>query len=93
MLKGSGLIGQWMLGCQTAIFIAMAEYGFILYWTKFKRPKKVAQEGQVGQFYGISSDLINENVKSLDGWFLIIMPFLFVLFNIYFWIKVTYLSE
>ena len=74
-------MGQWMLGCQTFIFIAMAEYGCILFLQKFKLR-------------------INDNdnyefvlkMRSLDAWFLLLTPFLFLLFCVIFWIRISYLN-
>ncbi len=79
------------------IFMAMLEYGLILYMVKFKghlwlnristaiKPKEV-------KFVGSKTCLdVHSMCKKLDGWCLIVMPLIFLLFNIWFWIRITYL--
>ena len=69
-----------MIGCQSMIFIAMLEYGYILYQVKFKN--KISKNNMEGL------DLIEIKINALDGYFLILMPFLFIIFNVIFWTRV-----
>ena len=69
-----------MIGCQSMIFIAMLEYGYILYQVKFKN--KISKNNMEGL------DLIEIKINALDGYFFILMPFLFIIFNVIFWTRV-----
>ena len=88
-LQGSGLIGQWLIGCQSFIFIAMAEYGYILFTMKFKTDNVITDYLQEK----VSTLELTQKIRKLDAFFVILMPVLFLIFNIVFWTRISYLTH
>ena len=69
-----------MIGCQSFIFVAMFEYGFVLFLAKFIFLEDIAPRN------------LQEWIRKIDGLCLILMPILFLIFNIVFWLKVSHLD-
>ena len=69
-----------MIGCQTFIFVAMFEYGFVLFVAKFIFYEENAPRR------------LQELIRKIDGLCLILMPSLFLIFNIVFWVRISYLD-
>ena len=70
-----------MIGCQSFVFVAMLEYGFVLFLAKFINTEDLV------------SRKLQVFIRKIDGWFLILMPCFFVIFNSVFWMKVSYLDN
>ena len=84
--RNFGVIEIWMIGCQFSVFMAMAEYAVILYMMKRihdgeceKRQKTQLKEKCCKQ----------QMYKSWDNYCMVILPILFVIFNLTFWVYVT----
>ncbi len=73
-----GLMAIYMLGCEITVSEAMAEYGFLLYRSKFTKTV-------------VSPDPKMETKPkiNLDKHCLVIIPVLFAIFNLCFWTFVT----
>ena len=75
-----------MVGCQVIIFIALFEYGFLLYRIKFHIDKpNVVKQGPSRMPSGNTRNEEIQQLKKLDWYFLIVVPIIFLIFNLVFW--------
>ena len=75
-----------MIDCQILIFTAILKYGYVLFLVKF-RTRMVEDRTE------ISNPKLHEKIRKLDGAFMVLMPLCFLLFNMIFWIQVSYLNK
>ena len=75
-----------MIGCQILIITDMLEYGYVLFLVKF-HTRMVEDRTE------ISNQKKKKKIRKLDGAFMVLMPLCFLLFNMIFWIQVSYLNK
>ena len=88
-------IEVWLICCIFFILIALIEFGIVLYMVKNKRKLK-EREGRkhklTVQAWSNQKDLKicepttqSEVIEKVDGFCLVVLPFLFAIFNIIYW--------
>jgi hypothetical protein len=80
--RSFGFIELWIVGCQSCILFAMTEYGIILYQIKSEH-ETGCQKYKKKLYRGICCK--NRRFESWDHTCLLVIPTVFVLFNILFW--------
>ena len=72
--RGFSYIEIWTVGTQSTIVFAIFEYGIILAWKKYSNTAKVD-----------SNFIIDQKIKTIDLFSLIISIVFFVIFNVFYW--------
>ena len=84
-------MGIWMVLCHNMVFIAMLQYGYILYQVKFNN--KINVINHTDNEIKSNQSSLDDKILNLDKYFLIVMPVIFIICNIVFWATVKHFTS